>query len=119
MDRTLDIQCAEALGYKVGYRPLNIIIDGEEHDVLVQTKGAWESAELLRGYSTDPATLDEKLAWIKTYDEQFEHLEILEYRDEVVARFWDAYGWMRQGKGLNIHEATARLVVALAKEKQK
>lgn len=70
-------------------------------------------------YSSDPATLDEKLVWIQTHDEQFERLEILEYRDEVIAHFWDAYGWNRLGRGKDIHEATARLVVALAKEKQK
>lgn len=113
-DRTLDIQCAEALGYQVGYRPQNIVIAGEDPSALVQTKGAWESSEPLRGYSTDPATLDEKVAWLANLG----NVEITRWASngEVGAELYgsDRHRFDNVRCGWNIHEATARLVVAVA-----
>lgn len=66
-------------------------------------------------YSTDPKLLNEKMAWMKACDPDFNLVEIRmeSHEDEICAMFWDTYGWSREGKGKDIHEATARLISEL------
>lgn len=64
-------------------------------------------------YSTDPATLDEKLAWLR---DRCDYVEIIVWRDgevEAATCRSSMHRGDRRMHGRNLHEAVARLVVAV------
>jgi hypothetical protein len=76
-----------------------------------------------RSYSTDPATLDEKLAWLRETrdDGSTEVHDVTLSMDEggFYARKQDGECIVRAYSAYSLHEATARLVVAVAAKEPK
>lgn len=121
--RALDITCSEAMGWVGTTQPAD---DFAPTPLTIWRRGAetnYSNSGGARAYSTDPATLDEKLAWLGErgviavwWDDGV--LAAFRWHNAIpVARF-DEFCGSVDAQGDTIHEATARLVVAV-KESQK
>ena len=95
--RELDAACARAMGHK--------ILNGH----IERPTGGYHG---IPKFSTDAATLPEKMAWLRRNGSI--DIEIGRHEDDVVATWHDNYGGKVVCRGSTIDEAVARLVVAVA-----
>jgi len=110
--RDLDRACAEAMGWTA-------IVDGfYKGELLGRKPGCEEDGYLLPLYSTDPSTLPETLAWIRSQVDELSELMLEERsKGEWLACVWDDRETPGV-RGATITEVAARLVVAVAKAKK-
>lgn len=116
--RALDEACAKAMGWHVGNW-----VDGGELTMLREPPSQHgQTIYAMCAYSTDPATLDEKLAWLRSRGTARELCIGDDSTEGYVECYafiivWDSegdFGINERTTGDTIHEATARLVVAVA-----
>lgn len=116
--RALDEACAKAMGWHTIY------FGGCAGESLIGMRGSVDVRYVVPRYSTDPATIDEKLSWLQArcFSEQYGSFDIcwqgktsggFQASMAVVGEF-DVIVW-----GATLTEALARLCVAVAEREAK